>query len=137
MKPRVTALLCLLLWGSAAPGAERAQLEHVKTEWQNAYGVIIYTVLADVKNVSGTPLQYAKIKVVLADKDGKTVAVRDGYNLGAEILGDEGIPGSLDEKLKRVKPIAPGSTDLVRISLDKSDIGKPFRTATVSIIDVR
>ena len=137
MKLLLTALLVLSFVVGNAGADERARLDNVKTEWQNAYGAIIYTVLANVTNVSDAPIVYAKVKVELFDKDGKLVAAREGYNSGAEVLDVEGLPGSPEDKLKRVKPIAPGATDLVRLSLDKADIGKPFRTAKVALIEVR
>jgi hypothetical protein len=133
----VGALSAVLLLASVAHAGERAVLENVKTEWQNAYGAIIYTVLADVKNVSDAPIQCAKIKVELFDKDGKLVAERSGYNVGAEVLEQDEVPGSVDEKLQRVKPIAPGHTDLFRLSLDKTDIGKPFRKVNVVLVEVK
>ena len=126
----------LLLAAGAVTAQERAHLEDIKTEWQNAYGAIIYTTLANVKNTSDAPISYVTVKVELFDKDGKPVAQRVGYNVGAEILGLEELPGSFEDKLKRVKPIAPGGTDLVRISLDKADIGKPFRSAKVTLVEV-
>jgi len=129
-------MLALLVIAAAAPAEERVRLEDVKTEWQNAYGAIIYTALANVKNVSETPIVYVKVQVALFDKDGKPVAERAGYNEGAEILGVVELPGSFEDKLKRVKAIPPGGTDLVRISLDKADIGKPFRSAKVMLIEV-
>lgn len=131
------AVFAVLLLAGAASAADTARLENVRTEWQNAYGVIIYTILADVKNVSAAPVQYVKIKVVLSDKNGQRVAERDGYNMAAEILGDEAVPGSIEEKLKTVQSIPPGGNDHFRLSLDKSDIGKPFRTTQVSIVEVR
>jgi hypothetical protein len=134
---RRVALLALVILSAAAQAQERAQLADVKTEWQNAYGAIIYTALATVKNVSDAPITYTKVKVELFDKNGKPVAERVGYNVGAEILGVEELPGSFEDKLKRVKPIPPGGTDLVRISLDKADIGKPFRSAKVTLVEVR
>jgi hypothetical protein len=80
------------------------------------------------------------VKVQLRDKQGKTVAERIGYNAGAEVLevvieGEEAEPP--EQRLQRVKPIMPGGTDLVRISLDKTDIGKPFRTTNVVLVEVR
>lgn len=137
MRRLAVAAGALLLFVGSARAAERAQLDNIKTEWQNAYGAIIYTVLATVKNVSDAPIVYAKIKVQLFDKDGKLVVEREGYNAGAEVLEVEGLPGSLEDKLKRVKPIAAGATDLIRLSLDKTDIGKPFRTTKVELIEVR
>jgi len=74
--------------------------------------------------------------VQLFDKDGKLVAERAGYNAEAEILDTEGFGGSFEDKVKLVKPIAPGGTDLFRLSLDKADIAKPFRTAKVELVEV-
>ena len=133
---RAGLVWCLLL-ASPASAADPARLENVKTEWQNVYGVIIYTILADVKNVSATPLQYVKVHVVLADKNGTVVAERDGYNMRAESLGDEAAPEHIREKLAHVQAIPAGGTDHFRLSFDKSDIGKPFRTARVSIAETR
>jgi len=130
------AVMVLIVSAGDVRADERVVLENTKTEWQNAYGAIIYTVLVNVKNVSDTPLQYVRIKVELFDKDGKPVAERMGYNVGAEILDDESA-GTPEDKLKRVKPIAAGATDLIRLSLDKSDIGKPFRKTNVSVVEVR
>lgn len=140
MKPVILAAVMCCALTAAARGGERARVEDVKAEWQNAYGAIIYTVLAQVKNVSDAPIQYAKVKVELIDKNGKTVAERVGYNAGAEILEVviEGAEAEAPEqRLSQVKPIAPGARDLVRISLDKTDIGKPFRKANVVLVEVR
>lgn len=134
------AALAVFAVAHAAAADERARIENIKTEWQNAYGAIIYTVLAQVKNVSTTPIQYAKVKVELVDQHGQTVAERTGYNAGAEIL-EVVIEGAEAEapaqRLSQVKPIAPGASDLVRISLDKTDIGKPFRTTNMNLVEVR
>ncbi len=135
---RCWAVFMLVLGAaSAAPAADRAELSNITTEWQNAYGVIIYTVLADVKNLSPAPIQSVRIKVVLTDKNGATVAAREGYNMGAESLADDTVAGRIEETRKRITPIPPGRTDHFRLSLDKGDIGKPFRTTQVSIIEVR
>ena len=132
-----TAVFALLVLAGSAGATDRAQLGNVTTQWQNAYGVIIYTVLADVKNVSATPLQFVKVNVTLLDKNGAPVAERDGYNMGAEALADDTVAGTVDDKLKRIAPIPAGGIDHFRLSLDKSDIGKPFRTARVTIVEVR
>src|SRR5512143_480445 len=128
--------VALLLFAVVAAAQQRAQLENIKTEWQDAYGAIIYTVLANVKNVSDAPIAYVKVNVQLFDKDGKLVVERAGYNAEAEILDTEGFGGSFEDKVKLVKPIAPGGTDLFRLSLDKADIRKPFRTAKVELVEV-
>ena len=92
---------------------QRAQLESIKTEWQNAYGAIIYTVLANVKNVSDAPIAYVKVKVQLFDKDGKLVAERAGYNAEAEILDTEGFGGQLRGQGEARQTDCPGRHGLV------------------------
>ena len=74
---------------------------------------------------------------MLADKNGTVVAERDGYNMRAESLGDEAAPEHIREKLAHVQAIPAGGTDHFRLSFDKSDIDKPFRTARVSIAETR
>ncbi|HVM98485.1 MAG TPA: hypothetical protein VMT89_18970 [Candidatus Acidoferrales bacterium] len=128
-------VVALLLLSASAWAGDSVHLENVRTEWQNAYGAILYTVLADAKNSGATPVQYVKVKVELFDKNDKKVAERSGFNVGAEVLSDDASVSP--EKLARVKPIPAGGSDLVRISLDKSDIGKPFRSAKVSVVEVR
>lgn len=140
MKAVHLVIPAVILLVTSAGGDERARIDNMKTEWQNAYGAIIYTVLADVKNLSAAPIQYVQVKVELIDKEGKTVAERVGYNAGAEVLevvvegGDAETP---EQRLKQVKPIAPGASDLIRISFDKTDIGKPFRKTNVVLVEVR
>src|SRR5262245_19568177 len=119
---RIAAAVAVLT-AAIAFAADRAQLENVKTEWQNAYGAIVYTILADVKNESSAPLKYVKVKVELIDKNGKVVTERMAYNVGAEVLGDDQAAAPTDEALKKVKPIPPGGTDHVRVSFDKEEIG--------------
>ncbi|HVO26496.1 MAG TPA: DUF3426 domain-containing protein [Candidatus Margulisiibacteriota bacterium] len=134
---RAAVLAVLLFLTGTTLAQERVRLENIKTEWQDAYGAIVYTVLANVKNVSDAPVAYVKVKVQLFDKDGKLVAERAGYNAEAEILDTEGFGGSFEDKVKLVKPIVAGGTDLFRLSLDKADIGKPFRTTKVELVAVR
>lgn len=120
-----------------AEAGDRVQLSDVKTEWQNLYGIILYSATARIENRSSDPIRFVKAKLEVFDKDGESVAVKEGYNLAAEALDDDSVPGSFDEKLSRVKPIPAGGSDPIRISLDKTEIGKPFRKAVVSIVEVR
>jgi hypothetical protein len=123
-------LVCAAL-AAPARAADTVVLEGVKTEWQNLYGVIVYGASATAHNTGSAPVRAVKVRLELYDKDGKLVAQRDGYNLAAEQLQDT--PNKLDQ----VKPIAPGGSDPVRMSLDKSDIGRPFRTAKLIVIEVQ
>ncbi len=136
MNRLVALAMALLVFAGSTVAQQRAQLENIKTEWQDAYGAIIYTVLANVKNVSVAPIAYVKVRVQLFDKDGKLVVERAGYNAEAEILDTEGVRGTFEDKVKLVKPITPGGSDLFRLSLDKADIGKPFRTTKVELVEV-
>jgi hypothetical protein len=131
MKRLALALLVGTTLASRAAAADTVVLEGVKTEWQNLYGAIVYAASATAHNRGAAPVRAVKVRLALYDKDGKLVAQREGYNLAAESL--EEAPGGLD----KVKPIPPGGSDPVRLSLDKSDIGKPFRTATLTVIDTR
>jgi hypothetical protein len=128
--------LCLGL-SASAQGGERVQLSDIKTEWQNLYGIILYSATAQVENRSNEGVRFVKVKFELFDKDGAAVASTEGYNLAAEALGDDSVPGTFNEKLERVEPIPPGGSDPLRISLEKSEIGKPFRKAVLSIVEVR
>jgi hypothetical protein len=135
---RIALLLGLLLFVSTfAEADERIRLGEVKTEWQNLYGIILYSATAKLENRSNEAVRFVKVKLELFDKNGDPVASKEGYNLAAEALGDDTVPGTFDEKLARITPIPPGGSDPIRISLDKGDIGKPFRKAVVSIVEVR
>lgn len=124
-------LLVCAACAAPARAADTVVLEGVKTEWQNLYGAIVYGASAIAHNTGSAPVRAVKVRLELYDKDGKLVAQRDGYNLAAEQLQDT--PNKLDQ----VKPIAPGGSDPVRMSLDKSDIGRPFRTAKLIVIEVQ
>lgn len=126
-----------LTLSTAATAGEGVRLTGVKTEWQNLYGIILYSATARIENRSDEAVRFVKVKLELFDKNGISVATREGYNLAAEALDDDSVPGTFEEKLAHVKPIPPGGSDPVRISLDKGDIGKPFRKAAVSIVETR
>jgi hypothetical protein len=119
------------LFAAGAGAADTVKLADVKTEWQNLYGAIVYAASGAVHNTGTTPVRAVKVRVELFDKDGKPVAQREGYNLSAEILDEK--PADID----KVKPIAAGGTDSLRLWIDKADIPRPFRTAKVTIVDVR
>lgn len=131
MRQLLSAIAVVALVACRAGAAETIVLEGVKTEWQNLYGAIVYAATATVHNTGGAPVRAVKVRLELFDKDGKPVAQREGYNLAAESLDEA--PDSID----KVKPIAPGGTDPVRLSLDKGEIGRPFRTAKLTVLDVR
>jgi hypothetical protein len=128
---RLAIVLAAVGLATAVAAAEAASLADAKTEWQNLYGAILYAGSATVHNGGAAPVRAVKVRLELFDKDGKPVAHADSYNLAAEKLNDS--PAAIDT----VPPIPPGGTDKVRVSIDKGEIPGPFRTATITIIEVR
>jgi hypothetical protein len=126
----LAAFVFLALIGRA-DAADTVVLEGVKSEWQNLYGAIVYASSGTVHNTGTAPVRAVKLRVVLLDKNGQKVAERTGYNLGAEVLDDK--PDALD----KTRPIPPGGTDSFRLWMDKGDIGKPFRSAQVTVVETR
>jgi hypothetical protein len=124
------AVVLLLACGARAHASEQVVLENVKTEWRNLYGAIVYAASAIVHNTGATPVRAVQVRLSLFDKNGRLVLQRDGYNLAAEVLQDS--PDARDA----VRPIPPRGTDPVRLSVDKADIGQPFRRATLTVSHV-
>jgi hypothetical protein len=116
---------------SRSAAADTVTLDDMKTEWQNLYGAILYAGSATVHNTGSAPVRAVQVRLELFDKDGKPVAHADGYNLAAERLNEN--PAALDA----VPPIAPGGTDKVRVSIDKTEIPRPFRTATLTVVEIK
>ena len=128
---RLVIASTLAALASCVGAAETVTVENPKFEWQNLYGAILYAASATAHNTGSAPVRAVKVRLELYDKDGHLVAQREGYNLAAEIL--EETPAKLDT----VKPIPPGGSDPVRVSIDKSEIGKPFRTAKLVVVEVQ
>ena len=128
---RLVIASTLAALASCVGAAETVTVENPKFEWQNLYGAILYAASATAHNPGGAPVRAVKVRLELYDKDGHLVAQREAYNLAAEIL--EETPAKLDT----VKPIPPGGSDPVRVSIDKSEIGKPFRTAKLVVVEVQ
>jgi hypothetical protein len=126
----LAAIVVVALIGPA-DAADTVVLEGGKSEWQNLYGAIVYASSGTVHNTGTSPVRAVKLRVVLLDKNGQKVAERTGYNLGAEVLDEK--PDALD----KTQPIPPGGTDSFRLWMDKGDIGKPFRSAQVTIVETR
>jgi hypothetical protein len=125
------AATALALLVDCAQAADPVQLADVKTEWQNLYGAIVYAASATVTNTGSAPVRAVKVRIELFDKDGKPVTQREGYNLSAEALDEA--PGDI----AKVKPIPPGGSDSLRLWIDKADIPRAFRTAKVTVVEVK
>jgi competence ComEA-like helix-hairpin-helix protein len=110
--------------------AAAVAIEQPRTEWQNIYGAIVYAATAALTNTGSTPIRAVRVRLDLLDKDGRPVAHTEGFNLAAERLTTA--PGTRDT----VKPIPAGGGDPLRLSLDKSEIERPFRSARITVVEV-
>lgn len=115
---------------TAAPAAVR--VHDVTAEWRNLYGVIVYAVNARLENAATRPSRAIRVRLDLLDAAGAAVASRDGYNLGAEVLLER--PATA---LDTLPAIAAGASDRLRLTIDKTDIPRPFASARLTVIDVR
>jgi hypothetical protein len=102
----VRALLAVLLLAglpalAAEPGAR--VLEH-HGRWESGYGETFYNVVGRLKNTSGHPLTWVKLRVDAVDAKGKVVASTETYNESAEALTvpdlDETAKAAVRKKLK-------------------------------------
>lgn len=116
--------LAMLLVGlPAAAGEPGACVVEHKGRWESGYGVEWYNVVGRLKNTSGHPLAYVKLRIDAVDGKGKTVASTEAYNESAEVLTVEveGGPKDPAERLKtaKVKPLAVDAEERFRGSFIK------------------
>jgi len=140
MRGALTAALplAILLAVPAAAGGPGAQVIEHKGRWESGYGVEWYNVVGRLKNTSGHPLAYVKLRIDALDKAGKTVASTDAYNESAEVLSVEveGGPKDPAERLKttKVKPLAPDAEERFRGSFIKDET-PAFTDYRVTVVD--
>ena len=108
------------------------RVTEITAEWRNLYGVIVYALNARLENAGPAPLRAIRVRLDLVDAHGAVVASRDGYNLGAEALLEE--PATAVDTLPA---IAVGARDPLRLTIDKTDIPRPFATARLTVVDAR
>jgi Helix-hairpin-helix motif len=108
------------------------RIEGVTAEWRNLYGVIVYAVNASLVNTGPQPLHAMHVRVDVLDAQGTVVATSDTYNLGAE-----GLLTKPDTALGSLQAIAPGGHDPMRLTIDKTDIPRPFATTRLTVVDAR
>jgi hypothetical protein len=113
-----------------APAGSFVILEQGHSEWQNLYGAIVFAATAMVRNTDRTPHRAVLVRLELIDARGKVVASTQGWNLAAEAL-------ATDPEAKAITPIAPGASDPLRLSIDKSEISRPFQIARLSVAAVQ
>ena len=100
------------------PGAQ--VLEH-KGHWESGYGATFYNVVGRLKNTSGHPLRYVKLRIDAIDEHGKVVAKTETYNESAEALA---VPDLNPKDLLasgKVKPLPADGEERFRGSFLKDD----------------
>jgi hypothetical protein len=85
-------------------------------KWESGYGSKFYNVVGRLRNTSGHPLRWVKLRVEALDVHGKPVASTDTYNESAEILA---VPDLKPEEVLasgKVKPLPAGAEERFRAS---------------------
>jgi len=114
----VVVLACA--WTTMAGAADAEVLEH-KGRWESGYGSTWYNVVGRLKNTSGHPVRWVKLRIDAVDDAGKVVASTDTYNESAEVLTvPEANPQDLLAKGK-VKPLATDTEERFRGSFLKDE----------------
>lgn len=117
----------------AAAGAPVAILEH-HGRWESGYGAKFYNVVGRLRNASGHPLRYVKLRVDAVDAKGKVVASADTYNESAEVLTvPDAKPAEL-LKAGKVKPLLAGGEERFRASFLEEET-PPFTDYRVRVVD--
>jgi hypothetical protein len=127
----VAVLACA--WTTTAGAADAEILEH-KGRWESGYGSTWYNVVGRLKNTSGHPVRWVKLRIDAVDDAGKVVASTDTYNESAEVLTvPEANPQDLLAKGK-VKPLAAGAEERFRGSFLKEET-PPFKDYRVVVVE--
>ncbi len=124
------SLACVACGGS---GSDVTVLEHAG-KWESGYGAKFYNVVGRLRNGSGVPLAYVKLRIEALDKDGKVVASTETYNESAEVLGVPEVDGKGLLAQGKIKQIPAGGEERFRGSfLDEET--PPFDTYRVTVIE--
>jgi hypothetical protein len=130
---RAAAILVVLLLAACRSGPQAEVLEH-HGRWESGYGAKFYNVVGRLKNTSGHPLRFVKVRIDAVDAGGKVVASTETYNESAEALA---VPDLDPQELLRsgkVKPLAAGGEERFRGSFLKDET-PPFTDYRVTVVD--
>ena len=137
VRRHAAALLALTAVATCSRPPAAEVLEH-KGRWESGYGAEWYNVVGRLKNTSGHPLAYVKLRLDAVDAAGKVVASSDAYNESAEALTVqvEDIPGVAAQNLQKpkVKPLPAGAEERFRGSFLKDET-PPFTDYRVTVVE--
>jgi hypothetical protein len=101
------------------PGAR--VLEH-RGRWESGYGETFYNVVGRLKNTSGHPLAYVKLRIEALDAQGKVVASTETFNESAEGMSVPDLPPEAKQALRsKLKPLAADAEERFRGSFLKDE----------------
>jgi hypothetical protein len=133
-RPVALAVAVLLIaWTATANAADATILEH-KGRWESGYGSTWYNVVGRLKNTSGHPLRWVKLRIEALDDAGKVVASTDTYNESAEVLTVPEVDPKEVLAKGKVKPLAADAEERFRGSFLKDET-PPFKDYRVTIVE--
>ena len=121
MRAAVVLFLVAIAAAPAVAGTKGATVLEHKGRWESGYGAQFYNVVGRLRNTSGHPLRWVKLRVDAVDGHGKVVASTETYNESAEALA---VPELKAEDLLasgKVKPLAAGAEERFRASFLKEE----------------
>ena len=133
---RYAFLLGLTLAGAPAFAAEPGArvLEH-HGRWESGYGETFYNVVGRLKNTSGHPLAYVKLRINALDAKGKVVASTETFNESAEGMSVPDLPADAKQALRsKLKPLPPDGEERFRGSFLKDET-PAFTDYRVTVIE--
>jgi hypothetical protein len=122
MRPTAFVVLSTILAfpvRAVEPGAR--VLEH-RGRWESGYGETFYNVVGRLRNTSGHPLAYVKLRIEALDDKGKVVASTETYNESAEGMSVPDLPPEARQALKaKLRPLAADAEERFRGSFLKDE----------------
>jgi len=135
MDARVAVLVALLAVTPAYAAEPKARILEHHGRWESGYGATWYNVVGRLKNTSGHPLAYVKLRLDAVDAQGKVVASTETFNESAEGMTVLDLPPEAMEAIRRkVKPLASDSEERFRGSFLKDET-PAFTDYRVTVIE--
>lgn len=106
------ALLAAALAATALAAEPAARVTEHHGRWESGYGERFYNIVGRVKNTSGRPLAYVKLRVEALDAMGKVVASTETFNESAGGLAVPDLDAETKAQLRaKLKPLAPDAEE--------------------------
>ena len=134
MRTAAVLLLAVVAGTPALAGTKGATVLEHKGRWESGYGAQFYNVVGRLRNTSGHPLRWVKLRVDAVDGHGKVVASTETYNESAEALAVPELKAADLLASGKVKPLAAGAEERFRASF-LEDETPPFKDYRVTVTE--